>query len=219
MVGARHGTGPALNSDERRNKANWLRWSLVFLLIAATPFLWLLSRDAILMLHASDGEGEVVARGILVERFQQTIENSKIARETRTPMSLTMLLDPDCFVIDGAKLRISDTPPAQSSLRGGNLPSIDEILFQHRFLAERQTKKFAESKNISDSFSTSEISILNACMSATPFGGWCEERISARLDRGYDRALADVTSFFGTKLPLANEKNHYCYTMPTRIVE
>jgi len=204
---------------QRRNKARWVRWSVVLLLIAATPFTWLISRDAILMLRASDSEGEETAHGILVERFQQTIENSKIARDTRTPMRLTMLLDPDCFIVDGAKLRVSSTPPAQSSLREGKLPSIDEILFQHRFLAERQTKKSAESKNISDSFSTSEISILNACMSATPFAGWCEDRISARLDRGYNRALADVTTFFGTKLPLANEKNHYCYTMPARIGE
>ena len=219
MAGARCGTGPALIPGERRNNARWIRWSIVLLMIAATPFTWLLSRDAVLMMRASAGEGEETAREILVQQFQQTIESSKIARDTRTPMRLTMLLDPDCFIIDGARLRVSDTPPAQSSLREGKLPSINAILFQHRFLAERQTRKFAESKNISDSFSTSEISILNACMSATPFGGWCEDRISARLDRGYDRALADVTTFFGTKLPLADAKNHYCYTMPARIGE
>ncbi len=208
-----------MNSDRRRKKTRWLRWSLAFLLIAATPFSWLLLRDAILMLRASDGEGEVAARGILVERFQHTIENSKIARETRTPMRLTMLLDPDCFIIDGAKLRVSDTPPDPSSLREGKLPSFDELVFEHRSLAERQTLKFAAYKNISESFSTSELSLFNACMAATPFAGWCEESISARLDRGYDKALADVTTFFGIKLPLAHEKGHYCYTMPARIGE
>lgn len=208
-----------MSSGQRRNKTKWFRWWLVFLLIAATPFLWLLSRDAILMLRASDGEGEVVARGILVERLQQTIENSKIARETRTPMRLTMLLDPDCFIIDGAKLRVSDTPPAPSSLREGKLPSFDELFFEHRSLAERQTVKFAAYKNISENFSTGELSLFNACMAATPFTAWCEERVVARLDRGYDRALADVTTFFGTKLPLAHEKGRYCYTMPARIGE
>lgn len=171
------------------------------------------------MLRASDGDGALAARGILIERFQQTIENSKFARETRTPMRLTMLLDPDCFVIDGAKLRVSDTPPDPSSLREGKLPSINELFFEHRSLAERETVKFAAYKNVSESFSTGELSLFNACMAATPFAGWCEESISARLDRGYDQALADVTTFFGTKLPLAHEKGRYCYTMPARIGE
>jgi len=206
-----------LNSDQRRKKARWFRWSLAFLLIAVTPFLWLLSRDAFLMLRTSEGEGEVAARGILVERFQQTIENSKVARDTRTPMRLTMLLDPDCFIIDGAKLRVSATPPTASSLREGKLPSFDELFFEHRSLAERQTAKFAAYKNISENFSTGELSLFNACMAATPFAAWCEERVAARLDHGYDRALADVTAFFGTKLPLAHKKGRYCYTMPARI--
>jgi hypothetical protein len=195
-----------LKTSEHRSKARWLRWLGAILLIATTPFLWLLSRDTILLLRASGSEGKEMARGILVERFQQTIESSKIAHETREPLRLTLLLDPDCFVVEGVKLRVSDTPPDLSGMHKGKLPSLSEIFFEHRSLAERQTGKFAEYKNISESFSTSELSLLNACVTATPFAGWCEKRISARLDRGYDKALADVTTFFGTKLPLANEK-------------
>ena len=206
-----------MKASGRSNTARFLRWTAFVLLIAATPFGWLVARDAILMLRAGDGEGEDLARAILVERFQQTIDGSKIARETRTPMRLTMLLDPDCFVVEGAELRASDTPPARSSLRGGKLPSLDEIFFDHRSLAERQVGIFAEYKNISEHFSTREISLFNACMAATPFAGWCEERVSARLDPGYDRSLAEVATFFGTKLPLAREKGRYCYTMPARI--
>jgi hypothetical protein len=214
MAGARHGAGPALRASERRSKARWLRWAALVLLIAATPFGWLVARDTILILRASDGMGEELAHGNLVDRFVQTIRDSKISVNSRRPMHLTMLLDPSCFVLEGGKFQASDTPAAQSGFREGRRPSLEEIFSEHRFLAEEMVEDVAEGKAVADSFSTPELILFNACMAATPFSAACETRVAERRDAAYDKAFADVTRNLGIKAQRANKPGQYCYTMP-----
>ncbi|WP_168453707.1 hypothetical protein [Sphingopyxis microcysteis] len=203
-----------MKNGERRSRAKWLRWAALVLLIAATPFGWLVARDTVLIWRASDGWGEQLARGNLVDRLVQTIRDSKISVNSREPMKLTMFFDPSCFLLEGGELRPSETPAAQSGFRDRRSPSLKEILAEHRFLADRAIKDMAESKAVSDSFSTSELILFNACIAATPFSAACAARVAKRRDAGYDKAFADVTRNLGIKAQRAGEPGQYCYTMP-----
>ncbi len=198
----------------RRSTARWLRWAALILLIAATPFGWLVARDTVLIWRASDGWGEELARGNLVDRLVQTIRDSKISLNSREPMKLTMFFDPSCFLLEGGELTPSETPAIQSSFRDRRPPSLKEIFSDHRFLAEGAIKDAAESKAVSDSFSTPELIFFNACMAATPFSAACAARVAERRDAAYDAAFADVTSNLGIKAQRAGEPGQYCYTMP-----
>jgi len=203
-----------LTAIRRKQFANWLRWAALLLLIAATPYCWLVVRDTILVLHASDGQGEETARWLLVTRFANTIDDSKISAKTREPFYLTMLYDPSCFVLKGATLLPSDTPPAQSSLREDRQPSLDEILSTHRMLAERQVNQTIQDHAISESFSTAELILFNGCVAATPFAPMCEKRVSARLDAVYDKVSEEAFTLLGTKARQAGAPNRYCDIMP-----
>ena len=214
MAGTRHGTGPALTADGRSKKAKWLRRAALILLIAATPFSWLIVRDTILILRASDGPGASLARGNLVDRFNQTIRDSVISLNSRKPLPLTIVLDSSCFELEAGKLRPSDTPAAQSSFEDGRPPSLNAILSSHRFLAERMVDQVTEGKAVSDSFSTSELIFFNACMAATPFASACETRVAARRDAAYNKAFAETTRILGVQARRAGAPEQYCYTMP-----
>ncbi len=129
-------------------------------------------------------------------------------------MKLTMIFDPSCFLLEGGVLTPSETPAIQSSFRDRRSPSLQEILAEHRFLAERVIKDAAESKAVSDSFSTPELIFFNACMAATPFSAACATRVAERRDAAYDKAFADVTRNLGIKAQRVGEPGQYCYTMP-----
>lgn len=187
---------------------------LLALLLAVTPFCWLVARDVILIQSSTPGEGKNIARGVLVDRLVETIENSSAAQEAREPMRLTMLLDPPCFVIDGAAFRPSDTPPEPLADKGKSLPPPEEVFYAHQSLSERMVRQYSQHKIVWDGFSTTELVLFNACLSATPFAGWCETKVSDRMDSAYRKTSADVAISLGTKLPRAGEPGQYCYTMP-----
>jgi len=188
--------------------------ALLALLLAATPFCWMVARDAFLIQSAAPGEGKDIAREILVGRLVETIENSSAAHEAQTPMRLTMVLDPPCFVIDGTAFRASDTPPQPPTGKDKSLPSPEAILYVHQSLAERMVWQFTHHKIVSDGFSTTELALFNACISATPFASWCEAKVSERMGPAYAKTLADVAISLGTKLRRADDPDQYCYTMP-----
>ena len=129
-------------------------------------------------------------------------------------MKLTMFFDPSCFLLEGGELRLSETPAAQSGFRDGRSPSLQEIFAEHRILAEGVIKDLAESKAISDSFSTPELILFNACIAATPVSATCAARVAEQRDAAYDKAFADVTRNLGIKAQRAGEPGQYCYTMP-----
>ncbi|QNO25993.1 hypothetical protein EEB18_014510 [Sphingopyxis sp. OPL5] len=203
-----------MNTSEHRRQARWVRLAALVLLIAVTPFSWLVVRDTILVLRASEGMGAELAHDNLVDRFVQTIRDSKISINSRKPMQLTMVFDPSCFKLEGGKFRLSDTPAAQSSFRDKRQPSLEEILSSHRFLAESRAEEIAESKALADSFSTPELILFNACIAATPFSAACETRVAARRDRAYDKAFAEVSRSFGIKAQRVGKPEQYCYIMP-----
>jgi hypothetical protein len=198
----------------RRGGGRWLRWLALILVITATPFLWLVARDIMLVQRAAPGEGQNIARGILVARLIEAIENSSAAQEAREPMRLTMLQDPPCFVVDGAAFRPSDTPPGSLADKGKSLPPPEEVFYVHQSLSERMVRQFSWHKIVWDGFSTTELVLFNACLSATPLAGWCEAKVSDRMNSAYRKTSADVAISLGTKLPRAGEPGQYCYTMP-----
>ncbi len=214
MAGPRDGTSPALRNGERRSRAKWLRWAALILLIAATPFGWLVARDTLMVLRARDDAETNLVRGNLVDRFNQTIEDSEIAVKSRRPLQLFMVVDPSCFELEAGRLRPSDTPAAQSAFEGGEPPSLYAILSSHRFLADRMVDQVVEGKAVSDSFSTSELILFNACIAATPFASACETRVAERRDAAYDKAFAETTRILGVKAQRAGAPGQYCYTMP-----
>lgn len=203
-----------MKATGRSTRGRWLRWAALILLIAATPFFWMVARDAILIQRASEGSGAETARWLLVTRLANTIDDAGLSARTREPFYLTMLFDPSCFVLAEEELLPSDTPAGKSSFRDGREPSLSEILSTHRMLAERMINQNIQYGTIAESFSTPELVLYNACVAATPFAGACKTRISTRIDARYDRAAEEAFRVFGIKAKQAGAPNRYCYTMP-----
>lgn len=214
MAGAWYRAGPGLKAAERSKTKRWFRWSVLILMIAATPFCWLVARDATLVLRASDGNGAETAHWLLVTRLANTIDDAGLSLRTREPSYLTMAFDPSCFVLRPEALQPSDTPAEKSSFRDAREPSLNEILSTHRMLAERTINQNIQYGAISESFSTLELILFNACIAATPFGGTCRKQVSTRIDAVYDKAAERIFRVFGTKAKQAGAPDRYCYIMP-----
>lgn len=203
-----------MTAAARNWKTRWFRWAALILMIAATPFGWLVARDTTLLLRANNNGGAEAAHWLLVTRFANTIDDSEISAKTREPLRLTMMYDPSCFVLQAETLQPSDTPANKSSFRDGREPSLKEILWTHRMLAEHMVNQSIQHGVISKSFTTPELILFNACMAATPFGKMCERRVSTRIDARYDKAAEEAFRIFGTRAKLAGTPDSYCYTMP-----
>ena len=214
MAGARKRASPALTATERSKTRRWLRWPVLILMIAATPFCWLVARDAILVLRASDGNGAETAHWLLVTRLANTIDDAGLSVRTREPFYLTMVFDPSCFVLRAEALQPSDTPAEKSSFRDAREPSLNEILSTHRMLAERTINQNIQHGVISESFSTPELILFNACIAATPLGGTCKKRVSTRINALYDKTAEKTFRVFGTKAKQAGTPDRYCDIMP-----
>lgn len=214
MAGARKRASPALTAVKPSSRARWFRWAVLILLIAATPFFWLIARDALLILRADEGHGKEIARNIVANRLVETIRFSKAAPFSREPLYLTIVLDPSCFVIDGTSFAPSKTPAEPGSFRDKKFPSLEEILSNHRWIAEREVQDLVFRTQISDSFSTSELIALNGCIAATPLARWCENKVSVRIDKMGDMTYRKVAARLGLKAQQAGEPDRECYMLP-----
>ncbi len=214
MVGARYGAGPPLKAAPRPRGRKWLCWLALATVIAATPFLWLIVRDAAMLLRASDGEKKEEAQWILAERLAQTIGYSEIRSDAQAPMWSTRSFDRHCFVIDASTFRPSDTPAVQSSGKSWHWGELSDIFGKHEMLAEREASQISQHQLLSKNFSTSELVLFNACLSATPFARWCEAQISDRLEDKYYKNHREVVTSLGLVLPLASDPRLPCFTMP-----
>ncbi|ALJ15110.1 hypothetical protein ATM17_20290 [Sphingopyxis macrogoltabida] len=183
-------------------------------MIAATPFLWLIVRDTVMLLRANDGEKKEEAQWILAERLAQTIGYSDIRTDAQAPMISSRAHEPNCFVVDASAFRPSDTPPAQSPEGSQRWVEFDKIFAKHEMLAERAASQISQHQLLSRNFSTSELMLFNACLSATPFAGWCEARISDRLRDKYYKSYREVMVSRGLMLRRAKESGRSCFTMP-----
>ena len=186
-------------------------------MITATPFLWLIVRDTVMLLRASEGEKKEEAQWILAEHLAQTISYSDIRSDGQMPMIVARGYAPNCFVIDASTFRPSDTPPVQSSNQNWRWFELGETLSQHRTLAEREAFRVSQHELLSKNFSTSELVLFNACLSATPFAGWCEARISDRLESKYSQNYHEVVESLGLMLRRASDPVRSCFTMPSVI--
>lgn len=182
--------------------------------IAATPFLWLVMRDTVMLLRANDSEKKEEAQWILAERLAQTIGYSNIRTDGQMPMIGAAAHEPNCFVIDASTFRASDTPPAKSADESWRWFELGETLSKHRTLAQREAVRVSQHRLLSNNFSASELVLFNACLSATPFAGWCETRISNRLDDKYTKNYHQVVESLGLMLRRANDPARSCFTMP-----
>jgi len=218
MVGARHGTSPALKATPRPRVRKWLCWLALAAAITATPFLWLIVRDTVMLLRASDGEKKEEAQWILAERLAQTIGYSNIRTDGQMPMIGAAAHEPNCFVIDASTFRPSDTPPAKSADESWRWLELSDTLSRHRTLAQREAVRVSQHQLLSKNFSTSELVLFNACLSATPFAGWCETRISDHLEDKYTKNYHEVVESLGLMLRRANDPARSCFTMP-RVVK
>ncbi|WP_411339668.1 hypothetical protein V6U71_17680 [Sphingopyxis sp. J-6] len=199
---------------ERAVRTKWLRCAALLLLLAITPFCWLVARDAILLLRFGDSMSEDEAHWLLADRFANTINESKISARMLKPLYLTIFREPSCFVLRGAKLLPSDTPAAPSDFRGGRQPSLNNILLEHGLLAELFVEQNIHKKAVSEGFSGSEMVLFNACLAATPFAGACETRVSKRLDASYRKVSDEVLTTFGIIARRADAQDRYCYILP-----
>ncbi|MDZ3830373.1 MAG: hypothetical protein U0S50_00985 [Sphingopyxis sp.] len=186
--------------------------------IATTPFLWLVVRDTVMLLRASEGEKKEEAQWILAERLAQTVGYSNIRTDGQMPKISAAAHEPTCFVIDASTFRPSDTPPARSSKESWRWFELGEILSKHRTLAEREPVRVSQHRLFSKSFSTSELVLFNACLLATPFAGWCEARISDHLEGEYTKNYHETVESLGLMLRRANDQVRSCFTMP-RVVK
>jgi hypothetical protein len=182
--------------------------------ITATPFLWLIARDTVLLLRASDGEKKEEAQWILADRLAQTISYSDIRSDAQAPMWSTLTFNRHCFIIDASTFRPSDTPAVQSSGQSWRWGELSDIFEKHEMLAERAASRISQHQLLSKNFSTTELVLFNACLSATPFAHMCEAQISDRLEDKYYKNHREVVTSLGLVLPLASDPRLPCFTMP-----
>ena len=203
-----------MKATPRPRVTKWLYGLALAAVIATTPFLWLIVRDTVMLLRASEGEKKEEARWILAERLAQTVSYSDIRTDGQMPMTGAAAHEPNCFVIDTSTFRPSDTPPARPSDESWRWFELGEILSKHRTLAEREAFRISQHRLFSRNFSTNELVLFNACLSATPFAGWCEARISDRLKDQYTKNYHRVVESLGLMLRRANDPVRSCFTMP-----
>jgi hypothetical protein len=189
-----------------------VKFALIALAFAVTPFCWSVGRDLIAPLLTNEDAANVEA----AIAIQLAAEHKRMHLD-RSPSLASVNLPHNCFSVSRTEVQARfrllnktiDVVDAESRSRSW-IVSMNAYGIAYAFFAEAQSID-ALQKNLSPI----ELAALNGCMVATPFANWCDEGIEKNM--GFDfRAVEQDLVARGLMRHAVDERGHemLCTTIP-----
>lgn len=216
-----------MRNGERRSRAKWLRRAALILLIAATPFGWLVGRDVVHLAFADEEEAQRIVYNVLIPGLYAALDRNdrlpppKPRSKGETPVFSLRFVPvddslPPCFDL----LKVELAPRFATDLPFAEATDLAEHSLRRPWGVGNADVADSD-ENVALSFSPIAISAYRACIEATPFGGICAKRFRANLaDRGRSLNENRVRLYAAARILDKEGKptNRYCAlrTLPKR---
>jgi len=162
-----------------------LKFALVAVAFAMTPFCWSVGRD---LLPVLTGEDAALAKARIA--LQLGAEHRRMHLGEQRALA-SMDLPPNCFSAPLTAVRTKFRLPNKSidgvDEKSRSTPSVvtmNAFGIPYVYFAEMRSIE-----NLQRNLSPVELAALNGCMAATPFAKWCDTRVKARME--FDASLVE----------------------------
>jgi len=162
-----------------------IKFALVILAVAATPFCWSMARDLFPFLLADNDEAGNAKAAIAL----QVVAEHRRLHIGEAPLSSSISTPAPCYSVPKGSVRTEYRLPNKTSdgidedfRSSSDMVTMNGYLIPYAHFAEQ-----IELEGLQKNFSPFELAALNACMTATPFARWCDTHFEENMGADHEQ--------------------------------